>query len=620
MCSPERRTLAPLKNHWHLRNQLPYHLCNATHSPRPGRPVQTGFQELSCHLNSFTTMADDPAAQYPHSLLQLGKHYFPLLLANMQDIIHVVDGAGIIRFITPSVERVLGYRAEEMLGRHASDFLHPEDMQAVSQMFESDIAMPGSTRQVEIRLQHADGSWRDVELHTRTYQDTAGGMGAVVTTRDVTELRQVEAERRELLARERTAREAAEAAERRAAFLAEVSGVLDASLDYSLTLTNLARLLIPDLADYCLIDEVEEDGGTRRVAIAHIDPVKEKLLLRDDRNPPDADPASRPVVRVIRTGEPKLVPEVKDAEIDALARNPARRAILEKLALCSYMMVPLVARDRTLGAITLVSSESRRKYGPADLAMAEEVARRAARAVDNARLFGQSQQAARAREEVLAVVSHDLKNPLTTILLTASSMLDSSSGKNFGAGELEQLDWIARSSEQMSGLIHGLLEVARAESGQVPLDRSAVKADDLVAEAFERFHLPAQQQKVCLEEVQHAPGIRVHADSQRVLQVFANLIGNSIKFTPPGGSIALGAAAAARTVRFWVRDTGPGVAPEDLAHIFDRYWQARRTARGGTGLGLAIARGIVEAHGGSIWAESKPGEGSKFCFTLPIAD
>lgn len=570
---------------------------------------------------AFTeAMYEDSAAPHPLTLMRLGQQYFPLLLANIQDVIHVLDDAGTICFITPSVKQVLGVSAEEMLGRTASHWVHPGDLQEVSAAFEADLTTPGSTRQMEIRLRHANGTWRDIEMHTTTYRDPSGRPGAVVTSRDVTELRQVEQERRQLLARERAAREAAEAAERRAAFLAEVSGVLDTSLDYNVTLSSLARLLVPALADYCLIDEVEEDGGTRRVAFAHVDPDKEKLLLRRDRNPPDADPASRPVVRVVRTGEPLLVPEVGEAELSALARDPQRRAILEQLALCSYMMVPLVARERTLGALTLVSAESGRHYGTADLALAEEVARRAALSVDNARLFGQSQQATRAREDVLTVVSHDLKNPLTTILLTASSMMDAASSEGLAPGQREQLDWIARSSEQMSHLIHDLLEVARAESGHLDLDRHLLDADDLIAEAHSRFLLPAKQKQVELKHLHRAPGVRVLADRERVLQVFANLIGNSIKFTPPGGAITLGAAATAGTVTCSVSDTGPGVEPDDLAHIFDRYWQARRTVRGGTGLGLAIARGIVVAHGGSIWGESTPGEGSTFYFTLPIGE
>ncbi len=563
-----------------------------------------------------TTSQPDAARADPAWLLRLGEQFLPLLLSNMQDIIHVLDDRGLIRYITPSVEQILGYAPEELVGQPAGAIVHPDDVSVADAAFEYALQHPGSTRRLELRLRHADGSWRVIEMYGRSYVEASGVPGAIVTTRDITELRGVEGERRDLLELERAAREAAEAAERRAAFLADVSSVLDASLDYHLTLTNLARLLVPQLADYCLIDEVEDDGGTRRVAIAHIDPQKEKFLLRNDRNPPDADPDQRPVVKVVRTRESRLVPEVTEAVLRALARTPERRRILERLALRSFMMVPLIARDRTLGAITLVSAESGRRYGPADLELAEEVARRAALSVDNARLYGRSQQATRAREEVLAVVSHDLRNPLATILLNSSAMIETGKDR-FSRGELDQLEWIARSSEKMNNLIEDLLEIARAESGHLTLHRRALEADDLIADARAVLELPAQQKQLHLILESVSPVGRVLADRERVLQVFANLIGNAIKFTPPGGSIALIAAGAPGAVQFSVRDSGAGIAQNDLSHIFDRYWQARRTARGGTGLGLAIARGLVEAHGGQIWAESTVGAGSTFHFTLP---
>jgi PAS domain S-box-containing protein len=517
------------------------------------------------------------------------------------------------------VERVLGYPPESMVGRAAPEMVHPDDLQAVSDAFFEDIERPGSERRMEIRLLHADGSWRHVDVHSRTFRDETGAVGAVVSTRDITELREVEAERSLLFTAERTAREVAEAAERRAAFLARVSEVLDASFHYHHTLAELARLLVPALADYCLIDEVEPDGGTRRVALAHIDPEKEKLLLRNDRNPPDADPRSRPVVRVVRTGIPLLVPEVTPSGLRTLARTPHRRAILEKLALRSYMMIPLIARDRTLGALTLVSSESGRRYGPADLELAGEVARRAALSVDNARLYGQSQQATRAREEVLAVVSHDLVNPLSTILLTATSMMQTAADRLTDA-ERDQLEWIARSSEQMNHLIQDLLEVARAESGHLSLDRRSIAADELTQEAYSNFLLPAQQHRVRLECEGSGEGVHVLADRKRVLQVFANLLGNAIKFTPPEGRVLIHSRVNPGAVTFTITDSGAGIEPVDLAHIFDRFWQAKRSSSGGAGLGLAIARGIVEAHGGRIWADSAVGEGSAFHFTLPTID
>jgi signal transduction histidine kinase len=422
----------------------------------------------------------------------------------------------------------------------------------------------------------------------------------------------------ELLRREREARTAAEQAERRAAFLAEVGMVLDDALDYETAFEKLVKLTIPRLADYCLIDEMELDGGTRRIARAHVDPEKQKVLWNRVRHPPEADPDHHPIMKVIGRGQSVLVGECTDEVIDTIAHDAAHRVILtEVLKLHSFMIVPLVARGRVLGLITLAFSDSGRRYGPAELALAEEMARRAALAIDNARLYGQAQQAVRAREGVLAVVSHDLRNPLASILLNTSTLLELSGPGTLDPWVVDSLRQTIALVEQSNRLIEDLLDVSRVANGGITLIRARHDLRDLAARAERMLRPLAEDRGLVLEVSAPDTPISVQVDGDRVLQVLSNLVGNAIKFTQAGGRVEVRLESANGVARVTVKDTGIGIAADELEHVFDPFRQVGDADRRGVGLGLPIARGIVEAHGGRISATSEPGVGSVFAFTLP---
>ncbi|HEX8906759.1 MAG TPA: GAF domain-containing sensor histidine kinase, partial [Longimicrobiaceae bacterium] len=422
---------------------------------------------------------------------------------------------------------------------------------------------------------------------------------------------------------ERAARAQAEAGEKRYAFLAEVSSLLDASLDYEITFQKLARLVVPALADYCLIDEAEPGGGLRRIARAHVDPEKEKILYTNTYHPPvseEEDLSRHPVLRVIRTGLPLLVSEFTPEMVGVIAHDDDHRKRLGILDLRSYIIAPLAARGRVLGAITLAAAvESGRRYRATDVALAEEVARRAAMAIDNARLYTLAQQAIRAREAVLAVVSHDLRNPLASILLNATMLLDMAPPGALEPWMADNLRQIVGSVEQTNRLITDLLDVARMEqSGGIPLDRSPVDARPLITAAVRMLQPLAAARGVELVDEAGGP-LPVLADPDRVVQVLSNLLGNAVKFTEAGGRVRVSASTYGDEQWFEVSDTGVGIPLEHQPYVFDRFRQVGRDRRG-VGLGLPIARGIVEAHGGRIWVESAPGAGTTIRFTLPAAD
>ncbi|HXG58312.1 MAG TPA: GAF domain-containing sensor histidine kinase [Thermoanaerobaculia bacterium] len=398
------------------------------------------------------------------------------------------------------------------------------------------------------------------------------------------------------------ARRAAEREERRVAFLAAAGQELTATLEFQQTVGTLARIIVPNLAESCVIDVVDGDG-LRRSAVAHRDPDRAAELERQNGEPVATLPAE--VDRTLRDREVRLA----DATPELAAWAGIEPGTPE-----TVMLVPLVSRGQIVGIIGAVAPEGR-SFGPEDANLFTDLARHGSLAVDNALLYLESQQAVHAREEVLAIVSHDLRNPLNAVTL-GSSLLKTSG--HLSDEDREQIETIELSARRMDRLISDLLDVTRLEGGKrLPIEASRVDVETLFVETYEIFRAQAAAGSVTLQYEIGRGVSAVHADHHRVQQVLSNLIGNSLKFTPAGGVVAFRADARNGEIVFTVSDTGPGIPPENLDKVFTPYWQAKRTERMGAGLGLPIAKGIVESHGGRIWVESEPGKGARFRFTLP---
>jgi signal transduction histidine kinase len=415
--------------------------------------------------------------------------------------------------------------------------------------------------------------------------------------------RRLEAERETNEAKR--AREMAEREERQAAFLAAAGQELATSLDYEHTIATLAKLIVPNLAEMSVVDIAEPEGALRRVAVAHRNAEEEALFASQigtvRREVPEA------LVRIMQEGQPALVGSSSGLYVYLTGQQDGDSRTL--------IFLPMVSRGQTIGIAAAISAEGR-PFTATDLPLFAELARRASLSIDNSRLYLESQQAVRAREEVLAIVSHDLRNPLSAVSLGASLMQMSDT---ISDEDREQLDTIVVSAKRMNRLIADLLDVTRLEGGKrLPVELESVEVSDMLQEAEELFRAQAGVAQVTM--VYHAdedlPPVR--ADRHRVMQVLSNLIGNSMKFTPPAGRIDVRGTRRNGDVLFSISDTGPGIPKENLSDIFSPYWQAKRTERMGAGLGLPIAKGIVEAHGGRIWVESAPGSGTQFYFTLPI--
>ena len=279
----------------------------------------------------------------------------------------------------------------------------------------------------------------------------------------------------------------------------------------------------------------------------------------------------------------------------------------------------LMGRDgKTLGTLQLWDKKDGAEFDEVDEAILTQLAQLAAVALENARLFRAAQDATRARDDLVAIVSHDLRNPVHTISMAASFLLEIAPANDRRIQARRQLEVIQRSASRANRLIQDLLDVAKIQAGGLAVDPIPVDVKSLMNEAAESATPLASAAHLTVACAPPDKPISVATDRERVLQVFANLIGNAIKFTPKGGQISILACHENDVVRFTIADTGPGIPPEHLDHVFDRYWQAKSTAKLGAGLGLSIAKGIVEAHGGRIWVESPPGSGAQFNFTLPV--
>jgi len=414
------------------------------------------------------------------------------------------------------------------------------------------------------------------------------------------------------------AEERLRASEEAQAFLAEAGELLASSLDVRAALAAVARLVVQSLADWCVVYMVEEDGLAHRVAGEHRDPACAEVLAEFMAEPlPMASGA--PVTAVLRSGESRLLPTIDDAVLRAVAGgDESQIERLRQLGVESGMVVAMVARGRTLGAFTLVSARPTRRFTESDLRVAEDLARRAAFAVDNARLYQQALLANQAKSDFLAVMSHELRTPLTAILGYAELI------RNGVLGEVNErqawhLERLLVSARHLLQLIDEILVFTRAEAGREEVRSERVDLAHLVSDIGRRIEPLAREKGLEFSVRGPERPALVELDRGKVRQILMGLLSNAVKFTSRGG-IELRTELEDGQAVFEVRDTGPGIRPEHLEDIFDPFWQAEQATtrtQGGAGLGLSLARRLARLLGGDITVDSTPGVGSTFTVRVP---
>ncbi|OYZ22300.1 MAG: hypothetical protein B7Y39_07810 [Bdellovibrio sp. 28-41-41] len=523
------------------------------------------------------------------------------LLETAYDSIIIVDENGHIEFANRQTKTWLGYEPEELIGRSIEILIPDRFNKSHHEKRAEYIKRPASRpmgRSLELSAKRKDGSEFPVEVSLSPFKTLRG---TVVTAflRDMTDQKRADSQQK---------------------FLAETSRILSETIDYQERIQRITSLVIPTLADWCAV-YIYEDGELK-IRASNQDPlidaelvkqvVQNSCLLGENRKLSfDA---------IAKTGVSHLIKNLaEEILVELTAGDEICMRQLRDLKVQGLILAPMKARGHTIGIICFACCKQS-GYSDKDLACANLVADRAALAIDNARLYQDAQNAIRLREDLLAIVSHDLKNPLGVIRGFNEFLLEGFRKIDNKCKEVKFTEAIARSVRQMERLIGDLLDFAKIESGSLAIEIKPCVVDQLVWDSVElvRRHFEEKSIRITVEISPNLP--MVICDADRMKQVIVNLLSNAIKFSPALGVIVVGVFQNPLGIEFSVSDKGPGIPRESLFHIFDRYWQAKETAKLGTGLGLSIAKGIVESHRGRIWVESVVGRGTIFHFTLPVND
>jgi PAS domain S-box-containing protein len=504
---------------------------------------------------------------------------------------------GIIVSWNEGAERLYGYTAQEMIGKPLAILIpsdSPNELPAIIERLKRGerIAHYETVRVCK------DGTRLNVSLTISPVRNPEGEIiGASKVARDIT-----------------AAKRTAEALR----FLAEASSVLAEVEDVPSTLHKIARLSVPRFADWCAVDLLGEDGSLRRLAVAHVDPAKVQLARDLQRRYPPQPDASQGVWNVLRSGHAEIISEITDAMLAATIKDPERLQAALRLGIKSYMAVPLRVKEQTVGVITFASAESARRYGPSDLTVAEDLARRAGVAIENAQLYGELRKADRLKDEFLAMLAHELRNPLGPIRNALVVMKQ----PHATPAIIEQVRGMAeRQAQHMTRLLDDLLDMSRISHGRIELRKEVAELAPIVHRTIEAVRPLIEERRHQLVLSLPVAPLWMEVDPHRLEQVLSNLLNNAAKYTDPGGRIELSAAQDGVEIVLRVRDTGIGIAPQMLPTIFDLFVQAERRldrSQGGVGIGLTLVKRLVEMHGGKVEVASPGmGRGSEFSVRLP---
>ena len=575
------------------------------------------------------------------------------------DCIVTIDHEGRITEFNPAAERTFGYTREQAVGQSMAELIippslregHRRGMQRYLETSERRVL----DQRIEITAMRSDHSEFPIELAI-TQLPVEGPPMFTGYMRDLTDRKRAEASR---------------------AFLLKASEVLASSLDYAVTLRTVAELAVPAIADWCAVDMRSPSGSIERLAVMHTDPSKLEFVRElEARYPADPD-APRGVHNVLRTGVAEHMEEIPESLLREAARDPEHYQLIKKLGLRSYISVPLTTRSGILGVITLVNAESRRRFEEQDVQVAKDLARRAASAIENARLFQETmesqlrleEQAAeleaqaaeleRAKSELeqaneslriandelvrktqeaeaaravadeankaksafLATMSHELRTPLNAIGGYAQLLEEGIRGP-ITPEQREDLRRIRRSQSHLTRLVNDVLNFAKLDMGRVQLKIEDVFVNEILGGIDALIRPQIREKKLSYVCTPRAEDAITCADRERLMQILLNLLTNAIKFTPAGGTIRVDWDVVDGKVEIRVSDTGRGIPEDKIEQIFEPFLQLdRKLTReaDGVGLGLAISRDLARAMRGNLTATSAPGEGSTFILTLPLS-
>ena len=600
--APEAR--AELAEHIRTTREYGHHTFESLHIRRDGTtfPVlveSTAINEGDGKVGYLAAHVQDISERRQiEEELQRGEEKYRSLLENANDIIYAHDLQGNYLTINRAGEEITGYTRQEILGGlNIAQVVAPEDLERAKEMMRLKLKDPSPTV-YEVDIITKDERRLTIEVSTRIAWRDGKPVAVEGIARDVTKRKRAETALR---------------------FLAEAGGVIASSLDYETTLASVARMAVPTLADWCSVDVLDVDHTLKRLAVAHVDQAKVAWAYELQKRYPADMNSPRGIPNVLRTGKSEIYPEIADEMLVAAALDAEHLKIMREVGFTSVIIAPLLAHGRTLGTITFITAESKRKYGQDDLALAESLAHRAAYAIENARLYRSAQEANRLKDEFLATVSHELRTPLTAIMGWSYLLRTGQIDEGSAAAALETIERNARSQAQ---IIDDLLDVSRIITGKLRLDVREIDPASFIESAIEAVRPAAEAKEVRLQKVMDTGVISIAGDPARLQQVVWNLLSNAIKFTPKGGRVQIRLERVNSHIEIVVTDTGSGIKADFLPHVFERFRQAdQATTRqhGGLGLGLAIVRHLIELHGGTVQAESAgEGLGATFTVRLPL--
>ncbi|HWB11450.1 MAG TPA: ATP-binding protein [Pirellulales bacterium] len=583
--------VVPLRTHGQVCGTLAFYF----RQPHRFTDREVQLATAVAHLSAAAMAAADLFAE--HARLE---NRFARFMQHLPGLAWIKDLRGRYVYANEAAMRAFQREAHHLYGRHDDEIFPP---QTAAQFKENDrraLASPAGIQVVE-SLKQPDGVVHHSIVSKFPIPDHSGEPALVGGMAiDITEQRRAEEDAR---------------------FLANASEALAGLDDYESALENVVQLAVPTFADWAAVDLFDDQGVLRRVAVAHVDPAKVELVHEVHRRYPTDPNARHGIWNIVRNGRSELVSEITEELLSTCARDADHLRLLQDVGLRSYLGIPLAVRGRVLGMITFIVAESGRRYDLHDLALAEDLANRAAIAIENATLYQALKEADRRKDEFLALLGHELRNPLAPISNSLSVLKLPGADASIGRQAREMME---RQVEHMVRLVDDLLDVSRIMRGKIELRREAVELAAVVARAVETSQPRLDAEGHRLTVLVASECLLLYGDLVRLAQVISNLLDNAAKYTERGGQIWLTAIREGNEAVVRVRDTGIGIAPAALPRLFDMFYQAERRTRksqGGLGIGLSLVRGLAQLHGGTAEAHSDGlGAGSEFVVRLPLLE
>ena len=571
-------------------------------SAESGRHYTTDDVALAEDLARRAAVAIDNSRLYQAA--ESIRQELAVTLSSIGDAVIATDATGRVRFLNAIAEELTGWPQAAAVGQPVEqvfNIIHEETRQPVES------PVPRVLREGVIvglanhtALVARDGTTRSIDDSGAPIRDISGHIqGAVLVFRDVTTRRHAEESLR---------------------VLADVGAQLNASLDPNTTLQSLADLLVPRFADWCTIDLLDATGRLQETVTHHLDPQRVAWARQMRQHyPPDRHPAGG-LMRALQTGQGQAMFLITDAMLVAGARDAEELAYMREYGTRSVLWVPLHARGRTLGVLTLAQTESGREYTAADLAVAEDIARRTAQAVDNAALYQDAQAAIRTRDQFLLLASHELKTPLTSLLAGMQLI----ARRQERAGLLTDADrrtWALVQGQvlRLNRLILALLDLSRIQTGRLELEQAPLDLAALVRRLVEEAQPGLEAHMMQYSGPPQA--VMILGDELRLEQAVQNLLTNGVKYSPNGGTITVQITTTNGQACLMVEDNGIGIPNSALSDLFTRFYRATNATAAqiaGLGVGLYVVREIVTLHGGTVAVESTEGQGSRFTLCFPL--